>query len=216
MESLEKINQKTRTAYNKAAQKYYDLFNSELEKKEFDKEFINNYLRYFDPSSVICDAGCGPCGHIDNYIFQKGFEIIGIDISDRCIEIAKNHYPLIHFETSDFTKLNYEDNYFDGLISYYSIIDTPKIYICKILKEFNRVLKKNGRLLLVVKEGESEGYEKELIGIKTTIYFSLFTEKEIKAFLTESGFEDIKIEKRIPYKDEIQFNRIFSISNKIT
>ncbi len=216
MESLGQINQKTRAAYNKAAQKYYDLFNDELCRKEFDKKFIDNYLKYFGSASIICDAGCGPCGHIDNYVFQKGFKIIGIDISEKCIEIAKYHFPQIQFETGDFAELTYKDNYFDGLISYYSIIDTPKIYVSKILKEFNRVLKKNGHLLLVVKEGETEGFEKELIGIKTNIYYSLFTEKEIKAFLDECGFGDIKIEKRKPYKDEIQVNRIFSISRKIT
>ncbi len=41
MESLEIINRQTKQAYNIAAQKYYDLFHDELDKKPFDKEFIN-------------------------------------------------------------------------------------------------------------------------------------------------------------------------------
>jgi ubiquinone/menaquinone biosynthesis C-methylase UbiE len=150
MESLEKINHKTRKAYNKAAVKYYELFYDELDKKEYDKEFIDMYLKNFNSGSLICDLGCGPCGHIENYVFQKEIKIIGIDISERCIEIAKNQYPEIHFETGDFTNLNYNDNYFDGLISYYSMIDTPKVYMSKILGEFYRVLKKDGYLLVVV------------------------------------------------------------------
>lgn len=215
MESLESINLKTKAAYNNAAQKYFDLFKDELEKKEFDKTFIDNYLKYFNSGSVICDAGCGPCGHIDKYIFQKGFKIIGIDISEKCIGIAKNRYPAIQFETGDFTKLNYPDNHFDGLISYYSLIDTPKVYVNRVFNEFNRVLKKNGYLLLAVKEGESEGYENDLLGIKTEIYYSLFTEEELKIILAKSGFKNIRMEKRIPYEDEIQINRIFSISRKV-
>ncbi len=214
MESLKIIGQKTKKAYNLAAQKYYDLFYDELDKKPFDKKFIDEYLNFFDASSLICDAGCGPCGHIENYVSQKGFKIIGIDISERCIEIAQKHFPEIKFEAQDFSDLKYSDNYFDGLISYYSIIDTPKIYIDKILKEFNRVLKKNGFLLLAVKEGSREGYQNELLGIKTKIYFSLFTEEEIKTFLQGNGFEIIRLQKRNPYKDEIKINRIFSISKK--
>ncbi len=214
MESLELINQKTKAAYNIAAQKYYDLFYNELEKKEFDKKFIDNYLKYFNSASVICDAGCGPCGHITNYIFQKGINIIGIDISEKCIEIAQYHYPAIQFETGDFTKLNYRDNYFDGLISYYSLIDTPRIYLSSAFNEFNRVLKKNGYLLLAVKEGESEGFANDLLGIKTEIYYSLFTEEEIKTYLENTGFEIITMKRRIPYKDELEINRIFSISRK--
>ena len=76
-------------------------------------------------------------------------------------------------------------------------------------------MKKNGYLLLAVKEGISEGYENDLLGIKTEIYYSLFTEKEINTCLKKSGFENIITEKRIPYEDEIQINRLYSISRKV-
>jgi hypothetical protein len=45
MESLKKINDRIRKACNKAAQKYYELFHNELEEKEFDKKFLNYYLK---------------------------------------------------------------------------------------------------------------------------------------------------------------------------
>lgn len=215
MESLEKINLLTQIAYNKAAQKYYDLFHDELEKKEFDKKFIDEFLNLFKPGALICSAGCGPCGHVENYMFEKGYNIIGVDISENCIEIARRHYSKIHFETGDFTKLKYRDNYFDGLAAYYSIIDTPRVYLDKVLKEFNRILKRNGYLLLVVKEGDSEGYEEDLLGINSKIYFSLFTEKEINVVLGNNGFENLRTVRRKPYPDEIQIGRIFSVSRKM-
>lgn len=216
MESLERINQLTQAAYNKAAETYDELFSDELEKKEFDRKFLDEYISYFNSGSLICSAGCGPCGHVENYFFQKGLNVIGIDISEKCIEIAKRHYPDIQFEAGDFTKLKYRDSSFDGLISYYSIIDTPRFYLDKVLNEFNRVLKRNGLLLLVAKEGETEGFEEELLGIKSEIYFSLFTEKEISSTLEKSGFKNIKSVRRDPYPDEIQIGRLFSISIKVT
>lgn len=214
MESIEVINQFTRASYNKAAEKYYELFHNELEKKKFDKKFIDEYLELLNPGSTICSAGCGPCGHIERYIHQKGFNVIGIDISEKCIEIAKSRNPGIRFEAGDFLKLNFKNNYLDGLVSYYSIIDSPRIYLHKIFTEFNRVLKKNGLFMLVVKEGNSEGYQEELLGIKTRIYFSLFTLDEIKTYLEEGGFYILKILKRNPYRDEIKTNRIFAICRK--
>ena len=214
MENLKTINQKTRAAYNKASQKYYDLFKNELDNKPFDREFIDSYLSYFESQSVIGDMGCGPCGHVEDYISGKGYNIIGIDISEKCVEIAKRHSPGIRFEVGDMSELKYEDNYFDGLISYYSIIDTPKKYVSKVMEEYRRVMKKNGLLLLVLKEGEEEGYQKELLGIETEIYMSLFTEEETRRYLESSGFEIIKMEKRAPYKDEIKVNRIFAMSKK--
>ncbi len=77
-------------------------------------------------------------------------------------------------------------------------------------------MKTNGYLLLVVKEGKTEGYENEFLGIKTKIYYSLFSEKEIKTALGKSGFENTRIVKRKPYSDEIQIKRIFSLSKKVT
>lgn len=216
MDSLEKINSLTQLAYNKAAQKYYDLFYDELEKKEFDRSFLDEYMNLFKSGSLICSAGCGPCGHIENYISQKGFNVIGVDISENCIEIAKNLFTNIKFEVGDFTKLKHKNNHFDGIISFYSIIDTPRLYLDKLLTEFNRVLKKGGYLLLVVKEGQTEGYEEELLGIKSKIYYSLFTEKEIIDALARNGFEKVKTVRRNPYEDEIQIIRIFSISKKLS
>ena len=215
LESLADINQKTKQAYNKAADKYQQLFFDELDKKGFDKNYLDEFSKHFKSNSIICDAGCGPCGHIEKYLTDKGMNVIGIDISEKCIEIAKKNFPTIPFEVGDFCKLNFSDNYFDGIISYYSVLDTPKIYLDKVMNEFHRVLKIGGYLLLVVKEGAAEGFQSDLLGIETEIYFSLFTKKEIECFLKSNNFKIIKIEQRNPYADEINIERIFSISKKI-
>lgn len=216
MESLERINQLTRESYNKAAQKYYDLFHDELEGKKFDRDYLDKFLRLFNSNSVICSVGCGPCGHVEKYIYDKGFNVTGIDISEKCIEIANKNNSQIKFEVGDLSKINYEDNYFDGIVSYYSIIDTPKIYLDKIFKEFNRVLKPNGYLLIVAKEGSTEGYESNLLEIKTKIYFTLFTEDEIRLVLERNGFDVEDMTIREPNPDEIQLKRLFAINKKVT
>lgn len=214
MHTLEYINKKTRLAYNKAAEKYYEMFSDELDKKAFDKIILDDFSKYFNCDSIICDAGCGPCGHVADYISKKGIKVIGIDISEKCIEIANKFHPGIRFEIGDFSNLRFNDNYFDGIISYYSIVDTPKKYVKKVFKEFKRVLKDNGYLLLAVKEGSGEGFQRDLLGIEIEIYFSLFTKDEIQEYLLESGFEIIKLEERAPYPHEISINRLFTISKK--
>ncbi len=216
MYTLKEINQKTRDAYNNAAEKYNELFFDELDKKNFDKNFLDDFLKHFNSNSMICDAGCGPCGHVADYINKKGIKVIGIDISEKCIEIARCSKPEIEFEVGDFSRFRFGNNYFEGIISYYSLINIPKIYIKNILNEFNRVLKTNGYLLLAVKGGEFEGLQDELLGIETEIYLSLYTKKEIETYLIQSGFKIIKLEERTPYFDEININRIFTIAQKVT
>jgi len=214
MDSLASINAKTRQAYNLAAQTYHDRFHDEMKEKEYDRNLIDVFARKFDKDAIVCDAGCGPSGHIARYVFDKGIQVVGIDISDKCIELARLHNPAIPFERGDISNLAFADRSFDGIISYYSIVDTPRKYVSRIFDEFLRVLKPNGYLLLAVKAGTTEGYSYDLLGIDTEIYFALFTEEEIVSYLEEAGFMPEFTEKRKPYDSEIDNDRIFAIARK--
>ena len=214
MDPLEQINSKTRQAYNLVAQKYHDLFHNEMQEKEYDRRFLNSFINRFNDDSSILDAGCGPSGHIGRYVFDKGLRVVGVDISEKCVEMARQFNPNMQFEIGDIGNLAFDDGSFDGIISYYSIIDTPKKYMHKIFGEFRRVLKPNGYLLVTIKAGTTEGYICDLLGMKTEIYFTLFSEKEITNYFVKAGFSLEFIEKRNPYDSEISSERIFAIGQK--
>jgi ubiquinone/menaquinone biosynthesis C-methylase UbiE len=215
MESLELINSKTRQAYNLVAQKYHDLFHNEMNEKEYDRKLIDSFICRFNEESVICDAGCGPSGHIGRYVFDKKIKVVGIDISDKCVELAKRYNSKMNFERGDISNLKFNKNSFDGIISYYSIINTPKKFVGKVFNEFHRVLKPNGYLLVAIKAGTDEGYIGDLLGIKIKIYNALFTKKEISNYFQRAKFSLEFIEKRNPYDFEISNERIFAIGKKV-
>lgn len=171
-------------------------------------------MNLFPIGAHIIDAGCGPSGHISKYLHNKGLNISGVDISDECVAIAGKENPDINFTREDFGRLSCSENQFEGLVAYYSILDTPKEYIHILFKEFYRVIKPGGYFLIAVKEGNSEGYVNELLGIETEIYFSLFTKEEIEFYLSQSGFDLIKIDVRNPYDFEINNKRIFALAKK--
>jgi len=214
MDSLEHINSMTRQAYNLAAQKYHDLFHNEMNEKEYDRKLLDSFATKFNKDSIICDAGCGPSGHIGRYLFDKGINVVGVDVSEKCVELAQSNNPDVKFECADIGSMPFDDNTFNGLISYYSIINTPKIYVNKIFAEFRRVLKPDGYLLVAVKAGTTEGYIDDLLGIKARNYFSLFTKDEIVAYFSQAGFLLEFFDKRNPYDFEISNERIFAVGKK--
>lgn len=214
MRDIKYINSKTKEAYNTGAQKYHNLFHNEMNEKEYDRKLLDKFSALFAKGATICDAGCGPSAHIGKYLFDKGHVIYGIDISEKCIELALNYNPEIIYQCGDIGAMPYKNNFFDGIISYYSIIDTPKDSIGIIFREFNRVLKPGGFLLTAVKEGTSEGFIDNFLGFRTEIYFSLFCEKEIREYYNKSGFIMEFLEKRNPYDFEINNDRIFAIGRK--
>lgn len=214
MESLQSVHLKTRQAYNLAAQKYHDLFHDEMNQKEHDRRLLDDFALRFAKRSLLCDAGCGPSAHIGRYLFDKGMRVVGVDIAERCIEIARKHNPEMDFEQGDITQLAFDAGSFDGIVSYYSIIHTPKAYMHEIFSEFHRILKPGGYVLLAVKAGTTEGYVTDLLGIESEIYFTFFTEKEIAQYLEGAGFLLEYIEKRKPYDFEIDIGRIYAIGRK--
>ena len=215
MDTLESINVLTRQTYNLAAQKYHDHFHNEMNEKEYDRKLLDSFAAKFNKDSLICDAGCGPSGQIGRYLFEKGIKVIGVDISEKCVELTRLNNPEMKFECADIGSMPFDDNSFDGLISYYSIINTPKIYVSKVFDEFRRVLKPDGYLLVAVKAGMSEGYIDDLLGIKTKIYNTLFTKDEIVNYFKGSGFQIEFIDTRNPYDFEISNERIFAIGKKV-
>src|SRR5665647_3021496 len=70
-----------RIAYDNSAEKYHENFKNEMAEKEFDRLFLDNFSNLLPEHSLICDAGCGPSGHVGKYLFDKGHNIKGIDIS---------------------------------------------------------------------------------------------------------------------------------------
>lgn len=120
----------------------------------------------------------------------------------------------MRFRCEDIAAMSFPDGVLDGIVSCHSVIHTPKAYVPQLFKEFHRVLKPKGLLLTVVKAGAGEGYQDELLGIETEIYFSLFTEAEIADYYCRAGFTLSFLERRSPYDFEFKVDRIYAIGSK--
>ena len=212
-EGLKQINEAIRKSFNLAAEKYYELFKDEMKQKECDRIILDKFAGNFDSGSIVCDVGCGP-GHITRYLLDKGLNVFGVDISERCIEIARRENPKVRFQVMDMARLDLADESIDGIISFYSIIHTPKRLVNVLFSEFSRVLRGGGIILVVVKRGSSEGYVDELLGFKTRLYSTYFTEEELETYLQTSGFEVIFMETRRPYDFEIPVERVYAVGKK--
>jgi ubiquinone/menaquinone biosynthesis C-methylase UbiE len=214
LEELRQIHEKTRKSYNLAAEKYFADFKDEMKQKEYDRAFLDKFSKHFSPESILCDVGCGP-GHITRYIHDKWLNIFGVDISEKCVEVARRENPRMRFQVMDMADLDLADESVDGIISFYSIIHTPKRFQPVLFREFNRILKIGGRICVVVKKGDTEGYVEELIGFKTSLYFANFNEEEIRNYLEANKFRGVSLETRHPYYFEIPVDRIYATGVKV-
>jgi ubiquinone/menaquinone biosynthesis C-methylase UbiE len=157
----------------------------------------------------VCDAGCGPCGHVAALLASYGLRVVGIDISPVCVALASKEQPSLAFETMDMGKMRFPDGSLDGLVSYYSIHYQPKATLPDMLREFARVLRPGGRFLLVAKEGQGEGFIEDPMGSGEQVFWSDFSDTELQELLRNAGFTNTSCTVRDPLPDEIQVRRIF-------
>lgn len=69
-----------------------------------------------DPGARVLDVGCGPGRHA-NELGRRGFEVVGVDISEAFVRAARRDAPVgVTFERLDARSLPFEDE-FDAAIS---------------------------------------------------------------------------------------------------
>ncbi|MFH1455450.1 MAG: class I SAM-dependent methyltransferase [archaeon] len=93
---------------------------------------------------MLVDLGCGN-GRDVKVFHDQGFNVVGIDISDENLELAKKTFPECKFEKQDIEDLNFEDESVDA---YYMVNVIHYVDMVKAFQEIQRTLKKDGFLFI--------------------------------------------------------------------
>jgi len=200
---------KTREDYNLIAQDFARV------RKEVWEEMKFLFEDYLIPGEKVLDLGCGN-GRWFRLFQEKKVNYIGVDSSERLIEIAKKKYPEAKFQAADALHLPFPNNFFDKIYSIAVLHHIPSEGLrLGFLKEIRRVLKPEGLLILTVwklqqrKEifllfkytilkliGKSKLDFKDILepwGKKIKRYYHYFSKKELVNLVRREEFEIRKI-----------------------
>jgi len=161
------------------------------------------------PGSKVLDAGCGE-GNVALYLVKHhGLLIEGIDLLDFNIANAQKSAlkqklgDRATFQVGSYMKLPFADNSFNAVYTMETLVHAPDYR--KALKEFLRVLKPNGRLVLfeytLKPEGEVEPSErvgmhriKQVNRVAAMPAFNEFTFGSMQPKLKTAGFRKASTE----------------------
>ena len=108
-------------------------------------DFLFN--KYLEKGDKVLDVGCGN-GRFYNKIAPKA-DYLGIDSSEKLIEIAKRSYPKGRFAVADVLNLPFENNRFDLVYAIGILHHIPsKKFRQKTLDEISRVLRLKGTAVI--------------------------------------------------------------------
>jgi SAM-dependent methyltransferase len=181
-EELHQIMKLIQDGYNRVAALYLKERADEAPEYKLLMEFIHRMPK----DGLVLDAGCG-AGIPVTRTLAKHLDVIGVDISRRQIQMARDLVPKAKFLWQDMNSLSYEDKHFDGIISFYAIPHIPRDEHLPLLRNFYRMLKEGGYALLCFSTEDDPGtVVDDFLGVK--MYWSGFDAITNKEMLKQIGY----------------------------
>ena len=171
-----------KAGYNQIAEHYLAQRTADSE----DVRLLDDFIELLSPHAKVLDAGCGAGFPISSSLADL-FDVTGVDFSEAQIELAKQNVPNATFICEDMTKLNFPEDTFDGICSYYAIIHIPREEHQPLLANFHRMLNTGGIALLCLgAENLIDDIDENYLG--TRMYWSHYDTETYLKMLKECGF----------------------------
>ncbi len=158
----------------------YDRIAAQWHKNFRGQAYVDRTLRYVDrvleglpPQAEVLDLGCGTGEPIARHIIDRGFRVVGVDQSQKLLEIAHAVIPeaqLIHADMLDvqFTKT------FAAAIAWDSVFHVSRQHHAAIYQKLADALDAGGRLLLSVGGSGADSLDSLERGITSEMFGQAF------------------------------------------
>jgi len=130
------------------------------------QNFANKYDKYVEPFNsvvrqiamsmfppqkgmVVLDVGCGTGTNLSLYQ-RAGCKVFGIDLSLSMLEVARIKLSTrANLIQGDASEMPYPNNFFNIIIAFLTLHEMPGYIRAEVMDEMTRILKHDGRILLV-------------------------------------------------------------------
>ena len=180
---------------DKKLSEIYNEFAETYEKNRglFDMtDIFSSFYEILDmPKGELLDLGCGAGEPFPRLFINKGWEVTGVDFSEKMLELAQKYVPEMKTIHSDITNIKFEENNFDAITAIYSLFHIENKKHKNLFENLYKWLKPNGKILFTyatkdyTKSEEFNGY-KEFMGQK--LFYSHKKPNDLYQMLEETGF----------------------------
>lgn len=174
--------------YNKTAEEYSRSLIGTEDKVELEK--LKTFLR---PGNKVLDVGCA-AGRDTRILRDMGFDVVGSDLAEKLLLIARKNNPDIEFVLADMRKLPFADGSFQAVWASAVLHHVGRVEMPAVLREFWRVLASDGILYVHTKAGNGILRTSEEAVKGETREFELVTAEELDKMLQGAGYRKMKLE----------------------
>lgn len=148
------------------------------------------------PGAAVLDLGCGAGVPATLWLAQRGFDVTGVDLSERQLDLARRLVPGAAFLKADMTGLGFGPGTFDAVVAFHSIIHVPREEHPALLEKIHRWLRPGGLFLATLTLTDFEGEDGDWEGWGAPMRWSHYDAETNEKMLRRSGFDVIRAEPR--------------------
>jgi SAM-dependent methyltransferase len=152
-----------------------------------DADLIEELLAALPPEPTVLDIG--PCDGART-LANLPDGCVGVDISREALELAAETVPDAGLVQGDMATLPVADGAVDGITAYHAVFHVPREEHPDVYREFARVLRPGGRLLMTLPGGRFETTRRGWMG--GSMFFSAPGRERTLSELRAAGFEEIR------------------------
>lgn len=178
--------------YNERRQAWETLSTTYAERRDpdgSDANLIEDLLAVCPSDPVILDAGCGDGART---LANLPAGTLGLDFARQGLSLAANTVPDSRLLHAEMTAIPLAEGSVDGITAYYSVFHVPREAHLEVYKEFARVLKPGGTLLMTLPSGRFQTVRRGWMGGQ--MFFSAPGRASTLSQLREAGFENVRTE----------------------
>ena len=155
------------------------------------RECTAKFASLLPKGARVLDAGCGS-GQKAKFFQDRGAHVLGIDFSEKLLEIARQTATASDFRLLDLRDIRTLSEEFDGVFAQASLLHIPKAEIFSVIEAMVSRLVPQGLLYIAVKAQRPGIPEEEIVtendyGYAYERFFSYYTLEEMRAYVDRSG-----------------------------
>lgn len=150
-------------------------------------------------SGHVLDLGCGAGEPIPGMFIDRGWEVTGVDFSEKMLELAARYQPRMKRLHSDIVDLELGAAHYDVIIAVYSLFHIEKEKHPAVFGNIYKWLKPGGKVLFTYAGKEYTGadsFSGHIEFMSERLFYSHTTPVHLREILEDIGFEVIAFDYR--------------------